>query len=263
MSLTRLALRSVAMGCLSIFLSDPSTAATVLITGANSGIGLEFAKEYAAAGWTVIATHRHDKTPASLVALAGNYANVRTATMDVTKASEVRDLSEKLKDLPIDVLINNAAVYADNGDWSTQEFGHLDYDLGATMMAVNALGPLRVAEAFLPQVTASKQKKMIAITSTHASITQPIAGSGAIFYRASKAALNREMRVVADTLRPQGVIVVLLHPGSVRTEHTTGPANPEQVETPFSVQHMRKTIDGLRLRDTGHFLLADGKTAAW
>ena len=263
MKTSTLALRIIAAACLSIILCGQGHAETVLITGSNAGIGLEFAKQYAAAGWTVIATHRHSTTPDTLAALSRQYKTVRAEKMDVTSAADVEGLSAKLKDLPIDVLINNAAVYADNNDWSTQEFGHLDYKLGMTMMAINAMGPLLVSEAFVRQVTASTQKKIISITSTHASITQPISGSGAIFYRASKAALNREMRVVADTLHPKGVIVVVLHPGAVHTERQTGPKHPVQIDPDFSVRHMRKTIDGLTLRDSGHFLRYDGTPEPW
>src|SRR3954463_3916574 len=114
MRLSTLASRIIAAACLSMLLAASARASAVLITGANSGIGLEFAKQYAAAGWTVIATHRHDKTPDTLAELAGKYPNVRVERMDVTDAGEVRALSEKLANQPIDVLINNAAIYADN-----------------------------------------------------------------------------------------------------------------------------------------------------
>ncbi|MEJ1966663.1 MAG: SDR family NAD(P)-dependent oxidoreductase [Gammaproteobacteria bacterium] len=143
----------------------------MLITGANSGIGLEFARQYAAAGWTVIATHRHASTPDSLAALMKQSKNVRAERMDVTSVAEIRALSDKLKDMPIDVLINNAAVYADHGDWSTQKFGNLDYALGETILKTNVLGPLFVSEAFVKQIGASEQKKIVSITSTHASLT--------------------------------------------------------------------------------------------
>jgi NAD(P)-dependent dehydrogenase (short-subunit alcohol dehydrogenase family) len=258
-----LAVRIVAAGCLSMFLCASAGAATVLITGANAGIGLEFSKQYAAAGWTVIATHRHSTPPDTLARLASRYKNVRIEKMDVTSVAGVRALSQKLADVPIDVLINNAAIYADNQDWSTQELGHLDYELGATMMTTNVLGPLLVSEAFAHQVSSSAQKKIISITSTHASLTHPFPGSGAIFYRASKAALNREMLVVADALRPKGVIVVLLHPGAVHTERQPGPKNPVQIDPDFAVKHMRKTIDALTLRDSGHFMRYDGTPEPW
>ncbi len=238
-------------------------AATVLITGANSGIGLEFTKQYAAAGWNVIATHRHDVTPDTLAAVIKEHGNVRAERMDVTSVAEVRALSARLKDIPIDVLINNAGVYADNGDWSTQEFGHIDYDLCDTIMAVNVKGPLLVSESFIEQVKASTQKKIVSITSTHASLTQQIFGSGAICYRASKAALNREMQVVAQTLKPSGVTVVLMHPGAVRTERQTDANYPDTIATPDSVTKMRRTIVALGIADTGRFLLYDGSSLPW
>lgn len=263
MKLSVLASRLLFAACLSLLAYAPASAATVLITGANAGIGLEFSRQYAAAGWTVIATHRHATTPDTLAALAARFKNLRVEKMDVTSEADVHALSKALENTPIDVLINNAAIYADNQDWSTQEFGALDYKLGATMMITNALGPLLVSEAFARQVASSTQKKIISITSTHASITRPIEGSGAIFYRGSKAALNREMRVVADALEPQGVIVVVMHPGAVRTARQTGPRNPVQIDPDFSVKHMRKTIEALTLRDSGHFLRYDGAPEPW
>ena len=96
-------------------LSAPLTAAadTVMITGANSGIGLEFAKEYAAQGWTVIATHRRAEPPKTLTDLAARYPKVRIETLDVTNLGEAKQLATKLAGVPIDVLINNAGVYND------------------------------------------------------------------------------------------------------------------------------------------------------
>jgi NAD(P)-dependent dehydrogenase (short-subunit alcohol dehydrogenase family) len=237
----------------------------VLITGSNSGIGLEFARQYAAAGWTVIAVHRRDSTPDTLEALIKQYKNVRAERMDVTSPDEVHALAEKLKGVPIDVLINNAAVYADHGDWSTQQFGHLDYRFGASVLETNVLGPLLVSEAFQPQINAGQKKKIVSITSTHASLTQPIAGSGAIFYRASKAALNRSMLVVADVLRPQGITVLLIHPGSVRKSDLEPETSihGRRINLADTVQQMMKTIDTASLKDSGHFLLYDGTTLPW
>ncbi len=251
----------------------PASADTVLITGANSGIGLEFTKEYAAKGWTVIATHRHHETPASLAEVQAKYPKVRIEHLDVTDLEGVRALAAKLADVPIDVLINNAGVYNDRrachtedcpGDWSTQNFGHLDFRLLDTIMAVNIKGPLVVAEAFLPNVRASRQKKIVSISSTNGSLTQQLAGSGAIFYRASKAALNREMQLVARAEKPHGVTVVLLHPGAVVTERQSYLEGYKgMVEMPFSVSHMIETIAKLTLADTGHFLRYDGQPEPW
>jgi NAD(P)-dependent dehydrogenase (short-subunit alcohol dehydrogenase family) len=237
----------------------------VLITGSNSGLGLEFARQYGAAGWTVIATHRHEGTPASLAALINKHPNVRAERMDVTRTPEMNSLSAKLADVPIDVLINNAAVYADRGNWSTQRFGNLDYALGETILKTDVLGPLFVAQAFARQIAASKQKKIVSITSTHASLTQPLAGPGAFFYRAAKAGLNRAMLALAEDLKPQGITVVLIHPGTVRKsdqEPRTSAFGP-RIDIDVTVHSMRKTIDGLTLQDSGRFVLYDGTTLAW
>ena len=248
-------------------------AETVLITGANSGIGLEFTKEYAGRGWTVIATHRRNQTPDTLAEVIAAYDNVHAERMDVTRPDQIKALAVKLKNIPIDVLINNAGVYNDRsgckkedcpGDWSTQTFGKLDYRLFDTIMSVNVKGPLMVSEAFLDNVKASNQKKIISISSTNGSLTEQLPGSGAIFYRASKAALNREMQLVATEIRDTGVIVVLLHPGAVLTERQMYLKGYEgMVDMPFSVKHMIETINKLTINDTGRFILYDGTTAPW
>ena len=136
-------------------------AATVLITGANSGLGLEFARQYAAAGWDVIATHRRANTPAALAQLRAEFDNVRIETIDVTSEADAAALARRLQGVPIDVLINNAGVYNDRsdcnaedcpGDWRTQDFGHLRFGLFDTIFAVNVKGPLFVSEALRESV---------------------------------------------------------------------------------------------------------------
>jgi NAD(P)-dependent dehydrogenase (short-subunit alcohol dehydrogenase family) len=125
-----------------------AAADTVMITGANSGIGLEFAKQYAAQGWTVIATHRRAEPPKSLTDLAARYPKLRIESLDVTNVDQAQQLAAKLAGVPIDVLINNAGVYNDRakcagddegcpGDWSVESFGKLKYSLLDTIMAVN------------------------------------------------------------------------------------------------------------------------------
>jgi NAD(P)-dependent dehydrogenase (short-subunit alcohol dehydrogenase family) len=251
----------------------PAAADTVLITGANSGIGLEFTKQYAAKGWTVIATHRRSSTPESLAEVTAKFPNVRAERLDVTDLEGAKALAAKLKDVPIDVLINNAGVYNDRsgchdescpGDWGTQIFGKLHYDLFDTIMAVNVKGPLIVSEAFLPNVGASKQKKIVCISSTNGSLTKQLPGAGALFYRASKAALNREMQLVARQEQPEGITVLLLHPGAVVTERQSYLEGVEgMVEMPFTVGHMIETIDKVTIADTGRFLRYDGVPVPW
>ena len=256
-----------------ITLIQPASAETVLITGANSGIGLEFTKQYARKGWTIIATHRRSRIPESLSEVATGYTNLRIERMDVTVPAEVKALALKLRDVAVDVLINNAGVYNDRsacreedcpGDWNTQSFGNLDYALLDTIMSVNVKGPLMVSEAFLENVRSSRQKKLISISSTNGSLTEQLPGSGAIFYRASKAALNRAMQLVAAANRDDGVIVVLLHPGAVLTERQAYLAGYKgMMELPVTVKQMIETIDRLTIQDTGRFMLYDGSTAPW
>jgi NAD(P)-dependent dehydrogenase (short-subunit alcohol dehydrogenase family) len=253
-----------------------ASAQTVLITGANSGIGLEFAKQYAARGWTVIATHRRSTAPKSLTDLASEYRNVRIEKLDVTDIDQVNQLAKKLADLPIDVLINNAGVYnerskcrADDekcpGDWSVESFGKLDFPLLDTIMAVNIKGPLVVSEAFYPNVKASRLKKIVAISSSNGTLTgEAHPRPGAIFYRMSKAALNREMQIVAASTRRDGVTVVMLNPGPTLTEHQEYLRGYKgMLETSFTVRDMIATIDKVTIRDSGRFLRYDGATEPW
>ena len=256
--------------------SGAAAADSVLITGANSGIGLEFAKQYAAGGWTVIATHRRSETPRELADLAARYQNVRIEKLDVTSLASASALAEKLHDVPIDVLINNAGVYNDRsgcqgddercpGDWSGEGFGKLKYPLLDTIMAVNIKGPLIVSEAFYPNLKASHQRKLIAISSSNGTLTgekQPRAG--AMFYRMSKAALNREMQIVAASTRQDGVTVIMFNPGPTLTEHQEYLEKYQgMLKTSFTVANMIKTIDKVTIADTGRFLRYDGVTEPW
>ena len=252
--------------CALVIVAFASTAAhadTVFITGANSGIGLEFVKEYAAKGWTVIATHRHDGVPDTLKPLAEKYKNVRVERMDVTSAAEIHSLATKLKGQPIDVLINNAGVYQLGGTYDNQRFGQLNYDMFDTFMATNVKGPMMVTEAFIDNVRASKQKKVISISSSHGMVTRPPLVKGAFWYGTSKAALNKMMMTLSHVLKPDGVIVALFHPGSVLTERQADLKFPGMIETTVSVSNMIVAIDHLTLADTGRFLQYDGTPQDW
>lgn len=264
--------RGLAVALLGL-LANGIAAETVLITGANSGIGLEFTRQYAEKGWTVIATHRRSSIPETLAEVIAEYDNVLVERMDVTSAEQIAALAGKLADTPIDVLINNAGVYNDRtecdedecpGDWSTQDFGSLRYGLFDTIMAVNVRGPLMVSEAFVEHVAASERKLIVSITSTNGSLTEPLAGGGGIFYRSSKAALNKAMQQVARALEDRGITVLLMHPGAVATERQSYLADfPGMIDTPFSVENMIETLDGVTFVDTGRFIQYDGTTAPW
>jgi NAD(P)-dependent dehydrogenase (short-subunit alcohol dehydrogenase family) len=264
------------LGLLLSMVPAAARAQTVLVTGANSGIGLEFTRQYLARGWTVIATHRRSELPPTLAELSKTYKTLRIERVDVTSVEQVRALASRLANMPIDVLINNAGVYNDRGmcapeddacagDWTTQNFGRMRYELLDTILSVNVKGPLLVSEMLFQNVRASKLKKIIAISSSNGSLTGPQAGGGAIFYRSSKAALNRAMQLVAASVKGDGVTVVMFNPGPTLTEHQMYLKGQFKgmLETSFTVGNMIKTIDTVTIADTGKFLSYDGKPEAW
>ncbi len=271
---------SILLGLLAaatVTLPTTAIAATVLITGANSGIGLEFAKQYADKGWTVIATHRRAEPPKTLTDLVAKFPKVSIESLDVTNIDQVKALATKLADVPIDVLINNEGVYNDRskcsgddekcpGDNSVEQFGQMKFSLLDTILAVNIKGPLIVSETFYKNVLASKQKKIIAISSSNGTLTgEATPRPGAIFYRMSKAGLNREMQIVAASTKKDGVTVVMFNPGPTLTEHQEylDGKYPGMLKTSFTVENMIATIDKVTIADTGRFLRYDGITEAW
>jgi NAD(P)-dependent dehydrogenase (short-subunit alcohol dehydrogenase family) len=243
-----------------------AAAETVLITGANSGLGLEFATQYAKKGWTVIATHRRDTPPPELAELSAAHRNVRVEQMDVTSPEQVKALAAKMRGQPIDVLINNAGIFS-LGDWMesdpNQVFGTLNYEQFDAFMRTNVRGPLVVSEAFIDNVKASREKKIVMITSTLGTISTPEVGTTIFWYGTSKAALNKATVTLAEVLKDTDVIVVPMHPGSVRVEKQAELHNPGMLETPESVRLMIETIAKLDKSDSGHFLLYDRSELPW
>ena len=261
---------AVAMG----IASPRATADTVLITGSNQGIGLEFAKEYAALGWTVIATHRRTTTPDSLAQLAAQYPRVHIERMDVTDDAEIEALGAKLKGIPIDILLSNAGLVRTDpldqpGANANQLFGTLDFKLLDDFIHTNVAGPLKICETFMENVKAGRQKKIVAISSAAGAISlPPFMPNGSpvpdhYWYRITKAALNSAMRLVSAQFKDEGVIVVMFHPGGVRVE-SFGKLEVPGLESPESaIGKMIKTIDGLSLKDSGRFMNNDGTDHPW
>lgn len=254
--------------------SVDALAETVLITGANQGIGLEFAREYAARGWTVIATHRRTTTPEELAKLAAKYPRLRIERMDVTDAAQIEALGTKLKGMPIDVLINNAGLVRTDpldkpGGNKNQMFGTLDYKLLDDFIHTNVAGPLKISETFIENVKTSGQKKIIAISSAAGSVSvPPFMPDGSpvpdhYWYRISKAALNSAMRLLSARLKNDGVTVVMFHPGGVQVESFGNVKLPGFVPPEEAIGKMIKTIDGLTIKDTGRFMDNDGKDHPW
>lgn len=255
---------------LALLAARPAAAETVLITGSSTGIGLEFAKQYAARGWTVIATHHYDKTPDSLAALQKEHPkNVRVEVLDVTKVEQIAALKSKLKGEPIDVLLNNAGLIRTEplipreGN-RNQKLGTLDYKLGASFMDVNVFGPLRVIEGLADNVKASKLKKMVTISSAAGTVSGPVPQAGDHYwYRSSKSALNSVMKLVAADMKPSGVTVVFFHPGGVAVESFAGQNVPGLQPPAVIIPKLMKVIDEVTIADTGRFLTNEGKDQPW
>jgi len=264
----------VAAGVASM-LAGGAYAETVLITGANSGIGLEFTKQYAAKGWTVIATHRRKDMPKTLAEVVAKYPKVRVETLDVTSVESVATLASRLGGTPVDVLINNAGVYNDRrkcpaeeescpGDWTNQGFGKMDFTLLDTILDVNVKGPLIVTQGLYENVKKSGLRKIIAVSSSNGTLTgEKPPRPGAVFYRTSKAALNRSMQIVAASVKQDGVTVIMFNPGPTSTERQSYIKSPIMIKTDFTVGNMIRTIDKVTIEDTGKFLRYDGEPEPW
>ncbi len=244
---------------------------TVLITGSNRGIGLEFARQYAEKGWRVIATCRRPEEAEELKKIASGHPNLTIERLDVTDQDQIESVANKYADIAIDVLLNNAGVLG--GPLKSQRFGRVDYDQFRLAMAVNAVGPLRMAEAFALHVATSEQKKIVNITSVMGSLDNAgktglgrrITG-GLFIYPPSKTALNMMMRTLALELEGQGVIVSLIHPGGVNTDIVPVPGFLRRLvlmSAEKSVRHMIDLIDGLTPEQSGVFLQYDGDIILW
>ncbi len=226
---------------------------SVLITGSNRGLGLEWARQYAAEGWRVYATCRHPAEADDLQKLAKKHSNMSVHRLDVTLTQDVRALIYDVGGQPIDVLLSNAGVYLEKG---RPEFGCFRYTEWAQTIDVNVFGGMRVAEAFVDNVAASEKRLIVAISSHMGSISD-IQSGGSYYYRSSKAALNASMQGLAHQLQPIGVGVLILHPGGVNTRMGPGIA-PET-----SVRGMRKLVEQFTMADTGRFLRWDGVDMPW
>lgn len=230
---------------------------SILITGSNRGLGLEWARQYALAGWRVHATCRSPDLADELYQLAATHGNLTVRRMDVTCDEEIEALARDLEDQPIDILLNNAGVYFEK--FLDEDLLNIDYGQWEETFRVNSLGPMRVSTAFTEHVARSERRLVVTITSHMGSIAE-IGSPGSYAYRSSKAALNAAMKGLSLALRPRGIGVLLLHPGWVRTR-MGGPG--AILTTHTSVSGMRKLVESFRLSETGHFYRFDGSTIPW
>jgi len=231
---------------------------TVLVTGANRGLGLEFARRYADRGWRVIATARDPESASALQALAGSAAALLIEPLDVTNHGQIDWLAARYAKHPIDVLLNNAGI---GGGGENQLFGRLNYPVLDQVMAVNAAGPIKMCEAFLPHVQAGTQKKLITVSSSQGSIAS-VEMPMLYWYRASKAAVNMLMVNLALQLRRRGIIVGLVTPGATDTDFMAGVNMPLR-DPGEAAEDMMRNIERFTPELSGTFLNYTGEVIPW
>lgn len=222
---------------------------TYVVTGANRGLGLEMARQLEAGGASVIATARHPESASDLTAVG-----VRVEPLDVGDPGSIAAFAARLADTPVDVLINNSGVGG-----AGQPIGSVAAEDLANLLRVNAVGPLLVTQALLPNLRAGRHRVVAAISSRMGSIDDNASG-GYYAYRSSKAALNMLFRSLAVDLRSEGFTCTVLHPGWVRTD-MGGPSAPLTARD--SVAGLLRVIEGLTPEQSGAFLDHLGAPIPW
>lgn len=230
---------------------------SVLITGSNRGLGLEWARQYAQAGWRVFATCRHPERAEALDKLAADHPDLSVHRLDVTRPEQVQALKEELSARHLDLLVNNAGVYFER--WGRDRLGKIDYQAWLATFAVNTQGPFRVTEALLSSLARGSRGLVVNISSHMGSISD-IDTPNDYAYRSSKAALNAASRGLAHELAGQGIGLLILHPGWVRTRMggDQAPLSPAE-----SVQGMRMLVERFSMQESGRFYRYDGTELPW
>lgn len=230
---------------------------SLLITGANRGIGLEFTKQYLEADWRVFACCRHPDKADALKELSARHVDLSSVhALDLADFKQIERLAAELAGQEIDLLLNNAGIYPDVPNVG---FGTINYEAWQRAFYVNTMAPLKMAETFASQIVRSQQKKIISITSKMGSIADN-SGGGSYLYRSSKTALNMVVKSLSVDLAPRGIIAAVLHPGWVQTE-MGGPH--ALITTQQSVTGMRRVIEQLTPAQSGKFYAYDGKEIPW
>ncbi|MDE0244710.1 MAG: SDR family oxidoreductase [Gammaproteobacteria bacterium] len=233
---------------------------TVMVTGANRGLGLEFARQYAADGWRVLATYRNPAVAGELLELA-EQDNVQAFTLDVSDFDAIAALAEELQDETIDVFLSNAGLFGPKPGAESdlrQSFGHIDYGIVRKVLTVNSLAPLKCAESFVEHIARSEQRKFVALSSIEGSISR--AQRDLYAYRTSKAALNMVTRLLSGDLADRGITVVSICPGWVKTRMGGEFA---KLELTPAIRDFRGLVARLTLEESGRFIESPGNPLAY
>lgn len=227
----------------------------IIITGANRGIGFELTKQFAAAGYHVLATARKPLQAVKLIELADNDDNnISIFKLDVTSKLSVDNFGKTIADIPIEILINNAGIL-DTYESSIDEINLVDF---AEVLTTNTISPIRVMRAAMPGLRLGNTKKVVNLSSFMGSFKGQ--SNGAHAYRTSKAALNRAMQIFGRELADEGFIVMNLHPGWVKTEMGTEAAD---IDVVTSVTGLLKIIETTKLEDVNQILGYDGTNLSY
>ncbi|MDG3086360.1 SDR family oxidoreductase [Vibrio hannami] len=228
---------------------------TVLITGANRGLGLEFVRQYVQQGWQVLAACRSPESAIELSELASQSRKVELLTLDVTKELEINALADTLQGRAIDHLILNAGVLGED----CAKLGEMTQAKWLEVLTINTVAPALLIQALRNNVAASELKTIVGISTRVASIGDN--GSGNMYsYRTSKAALNQILVSAAQNLREDGVKTLAIHPGWVQTDMGGKDATFTAEE---SVSGIVKVAESLTLEESGSFRVFDGSSVEW
>jgi NAD(P)-dependent dehydrogenase (short-subunit alcohol dehydrogenase family) len=227
---------------------------TILITGANRGIGLELARQYSEAGWQVVACCRNPDKASELQKIHSK--NIEILPLDLHKRESIQELSSHLKNTAIDIMINNAGMV---GNQLT--FGDIDYETFSETLKVNTIAPVLVAQSLISQITKGHKKIIVNISSYLASIELNTEDDWAFpIYRISKSALNSATKCMANNLKEKNITVISMDPGWVKTDMGGEDADLTPAE---SVSGIRNILEGINLSHTGEFFRYDGTKLPW
>lgn len=228
---------------------------SVLITGANRGIGLALARGFAMRGDHVVATCRSPDHATELGALAASPgSSVRVLALDVTDPAQIEAARAALGDAPLGVLVNNAGVMGP----ARQSTLDMDFDGWRRAFEVNTIAPLRMVQAFLPNLRRAPGAKILTVSSRMGSLAYN--RSDRIAYRSSKSAVNKVMQGLATDLRGEGIAVGVVHPGWVATDMG---GNSADLPPDISAAGIVRVIDKMRPVDSPRFYNYDGSELPW